>query len=86
MNVHEAISKHSNQQYTHLQKFLELDELREQYIADAIFLYKNNQNFSVQAINQVTALINKHAEKGISPTRKYITEDFVKQFVEAHQN
>ncbi|MNI06605.1 hypothetical protein D3C73_595920 [compost metagenome] len=82
-NVHEAITNHSTKQHLHLVRFSELDELREQAIEAAVTLCKNNEPFSVDSINQITSLINAHAKEGISPLRKQVTIDMVRQFVDS---
>lgn len=80
-NVHEAITKHSTKQHLHLIKFKELDEMREQAIEEAILLCQNNQPFTVDIINEITLQIFEHAKEGISPVRKLVTPEMVKQFV-----
>jgi hypothetical protein len=81
VNVHEAISKHSNNQHLHIVKFTELDEQREQAIEACVILCKNGQPFSVAAINAITAAIIEHAKHGISPLRPYVTEEMVRDYV-----
>ncbi|MBP1961647.1 YpbS family protein [Paenibacillus aceris] len=81
MNVHEAISKHSNAQHMHLVRFAELDAQRESAIDDAVDLCKRGLPFTVDAINAVTARIIAHAKEGISPLRSYVTEDMVREYV-----
>ncbi|MDF2651789.1 MAG: hypothetical protein K0Q73_7594 [Paenibacillus sp.] len=81
MNVHEAITKHSNAQHLHLVRFAELDALREQAIDAAIDLCRSGLSFNVDAINAITAQIIAHAKEGISPLRSYVTEDMVRDYV-----
>ncbi|BFT71790.1 MULTISPECIES: YpbS family protein [Paenibacillus] len=81
MNVHEAITKHSNAQHLHLVRFAELDAQRESAIDAAVELCKSGQPFTVDAINAVTAQIIAHAKEGISPLRSYVTEDMVRDYV-----
>lgn len=81
MNVHEAISAHSKKQHLHLVEFERLDAEREAAIEEAIEACRNGNPFSVDRINDATARINAHAKTGISPTRKYVTIDMIKQFV-----
>lgn len=80
MNVHEAISKHSNKQHMHIVRFTELDEQREQAIDACVALCNSGQPFSVSTINMITAAIIEHAKHGISPLRQYVTEDMVREF------
>ena len=81
MNVHEAISKHSNAQHMHLVRFAELDAQREQAIDAAVDLCKRGLPFNVDRINAVTAQIIAHAKEGISPLRTLVTEDMVRDYV-----
>ncbi|TLS50263.1 DUF2533 family protein [Paenibacillus antri] len=81
MNVHESISKHSKKQHLHLVEFERLDALREEAIEEAVTKCRNGEPFDVDRINEATARINAHAKHGISPTRKYVTIEMVKQFV-----
>jgi len=85
VNVHESISEHSNKQHMHLVEFQRLDELREAAIEEAVQKCKNGEPFDVDRINEATARINAHARHGISPTRKYVTIEMVKQFVFSSQ-
>jgi hypothetical protein len=80
MSVHEAISKHSNNQHQHIVRFTELDEQREKAIEACVALCKSGQPFSVEPINRVTAAIIEHAKNGISPLRKYVTEEMVREY------
>lgn len=81
MSVHKAISQHSQKQHQALKKFMELDAKREFYIEQAINKCKKNESFSVELINQVTKEINEMAVHEIVPTRKYVTEDMIKAYV-----
>lgn len=81
-NVHEAISKHSKKQHEIVKQFLQLEQMREFYIAEAVTLCKDNKPFSVDNINEVTRKINELAKKGIAPTRKLVTVEMVREFVE----
>lgn len=81
MDVREAITAHAKKMRRHLEGFAELDALRETAIDQAVALCRANQPFSVDEINAVTALINEHAKRGISPTRKYVDEAMVREYV-----
>ncbi|MBM7602067.1 hypothetical protein JOC75_000037 [Metabacillus crassostreae] len=81
-NVHEAITKHSNSQHQHVQTFLKLEAKRETLIEEAVFCCVNALPFEVDKINEVTAEINYLASKGIVPTRKSVTKQMVKEYVE----
>lgn len=81
MNVHEAITKHSNAQHMHLVRFAELDAQREEAIEAAVDLCRRGQPFTVDAINAITGKIIAHAKEGISPLRSFVTEDMVRDYV-----
>jgi hypothetical protein len=81
VNVHVSISEHSKKQHNHLVIFEQLDQLRETAIEEAVLKCKHAEPFTVDRINEVTAQINAHAKYGISPTRKYVTIEMVKQFI-----
>ncbi|MDF2964490.1 MAG: hypothetical protein K0S39_6225 [Paenibacillus sp.] len=81
MSVHEAITSHTQKMHSHLELFQALDQQREEAIDQAIKLCASGQPFNVDAINRATAQINEHAKHGISPTRPYVTEDMVEQYV-----
>jgi len=80
VNVHESITAHSKKQHRHLVEFERLDALREAAIDEAVTKCRNGEPFDVDRINAATARINEHAKQGISPTRKYVTIEMVKQF------
>jgi hypothetical protein len=81
VNVHESISEHSKKQHQHLVVFEQLEQLREAAIEEAVLKCKNGEPFDVDRINDMTSRMNAHAKHGISPTRKYVTIEMVKQFV-----
>lgn len=81
MNVHEAITSHTRKQHAHLERFIELENERERAIEQAVAQCAAGLPFSVERINAATARINSHAQKGISPTRIFVTEEMVREFV-----
>ncbi|UOE59544.1 YpbS family protein [Priestia filamentosa] len=82
MSVHKAITKHSQSQHEKVKKFAELESIREFEIDQAVSKCRNGETFSVDAINAVTKRINELAKKGIVPTRKLVTKEMVKEYVE----
>jgi len=80
MSVHTAITAHSKKQHDHIEKFLYLDQLREQAIEVALQKCKQNQAFNVVEINQISRKINEHALHGISPSRKLISEEMITEY------
>ncbi|WP_456278632.1 YpbS family protein [Bacillus sp. AK128] len=81
MSVHHAITKHSTKQHEILKNFLQLDQLREMYIEEAVSLCKQGSSFSTEPINRVTAEINNLAKQGVVPQRKLVTVEMVKEYV-----
>ncbi|OXM85547.1 DUF2533 family protein [Paenibacillus rigui] len=81
MSVHEAITAHTRKMHSHLEVFQALDAEREHAIEEAVQACKAGQPFSITAINQAAARINEHAKHGISPTRPYVTEQMVLDYV-----
>ncbi|MBP1155680.1 MULTISPECIES: DUF2533 family protein [unclassified Paenibacillus] len=83
MNVHEAITKHTQKQHAHLERFMELENERELAIEQAVALCAAGLPFNVEPINAATARINSHAQKGISPTRVFVTEEMLREFAKS---
>lgn len=79
------ISKHSQKQHAHLVRFAELDAERELAIEQAVRLLLAGEPFSVEEINAATRRINEHAKHGISPTRVFVTEEMVREYVARRQ-
>lgn len=82
MSVHEAITSHTLKMHAHLEAFQVLDLQREQAIDQAVAQCVAGKTFSVEGINRITTAINEHAKHGISPTRPYITEDMLSDYVQ----
>ncbi|MBT2696435.1 DUF2533 family protein [Bacillus sp. ISL-40] len=80
MSVHKDLIKHAANQHETYQKFLALDQQREQYIEEAIELCKQGKPFSTDKINAVTKSINKINLRFI-PTRQTVTGEMVQEFV-----
>ena len=81
MSVHKEISAHSKKQNEIVVKFLQLENLREKYIDEAIYHCQHNEPFSTEKINEVTKKINELAKSGIAEQRKLVTKDMVREFV-----
>lgn len=82
MSVHTAITAHSKKQHDHIEAFLHLDQLREQAIELVLQKCLNSEPYGLLEINQISREINEHALKGISPTRKLVTEKMIEVYVE----
>ncbi|MBT2723201.1 DUF2533 family protein [Bacillus sp. ISL-46] len=80
MSVHKDLIKHAANQHETYQKFLALDQQREQYIEEAIELCKQGKPFSTDKINAVTKSINQINLRFI-PTRQTVTGEMVQEFV-----
>lgn len=80
MSVHQSISEHSRKQHQHLVTFQQLDEERERRIEETVRLCLDGQPFTVDGINEITRRINEHAKQGISPLRKFVTADMIREF------
>ncbi|NBI27968.1 YpbS family protein [Chengkuizengella marina] len=81
MDTREALTEHTNKLHKHLVQFQELDLLREKAIDEAVQLCKEGKPFSTDKINHWTGKINDHAKQGISPTRVFVSDDMVREFV-----
>jgi hypothetical protein len=86
MSVHKAISEHVNKQNHRINEFLVLDQQREQFIEEAVVLCKQGAAFTTDKINEVTGQINELAKQGIIPTRKLVTVEMVREYVQKLQN
>jgi hypothetical protein len=80
MSVHKAISEHVNKQNQKINRFLLLDQQREVYIEEALFLCKQGKEFTTDKINEMTNQINTLAKQGIIPFRKLVTKEMVKEY------
>lgn len=82
MSVHKEITQHVNKQNQRIKDFLALDQQREFYIDEAVALCRQGKDFSTEKINHVTNQINELAKQGIVPSRKKVTIEMVKEYVE----
>ncbi|MEH6949514.1 DUF2533 family protein [Bacillus sp. JJ634] len=83
MSVHKAITLHAQKQNQDFTKFTRLDQQREEYIQEAIDLCKAGKNFTTDKINEVTLQINVLANERFIPTRKLVTSEMVRVYVES---
>lgn len=81
MSVHKDLAKHAEKQNTLYREFLQLDQLREAYIEEAVELCKAGKDFSVDNINMVTKQMNQ-INLRIVPHRKLVTTEMIKEYVE----
>ncbi|MBL4950795.1 DUF2533 family protein [Neobacillus sp. YIM B02564] len=80
MSVHKDLIRHAQKQNQDYQSFLQLDELREKYIEEAISLCKQGKSFSTDKINEVTRKMNSIPLR-IVPERKIVTAEMVQEYV-----
>jgi hypothetical protein len=83
MTVHKAISAHSKNQATMVATFKKMETNRELAIEQAIQLARNNEDFSVHEINEITKDMNAF-RKQVNfelPERKLVTKEMVIQYV-----
>ncbi|MFK2827018.1 DUF2533 family protein [Bacillus sp. B190/17] len=83
MSVHKAISRHAEKQNELYNKFAVLDQRREEYIQQAIELCKAGKEFTTDQINEVTERINILANQRLIPTRKRVTPEMVRSYVDS---
>jgi hypothetical protein len=79
--VHKAITAHSQKQHAAVATFLQLENMREFLIDEAVELCKSHQVFEVDKLNEVTKQINVLAKNtGYIPTRKIVTKEMVMEY------
>jgi hypothetical protein len=81
MSVHKEITAHVNHANKRITDYLALDQKREFYIEEAVELCKQGKAFSTAKINEVTNQMNELAKQGIVPTRKNVTIEMVREYV-----
>ncbi|OMP67331.1 DUF2533 family protein [Domibacillus epiphyticus] len=83
MSVHKALILHAKKQNELFNEFSLLDQQREDYIQEAIELCKSGKDFTTDQINQITMQINVLANQRFIPTRKLVTPEMVRSYVES---
>lgn len=83
MSVHKDLIQHAKKQNELYTKFTQLDQQREDYIQEAVDLCKAGKDFTTDRINEVTMQINFIANDRFIPTRKLVTPDMVRVYVES---
>ncbi|KUP07711.1 hypothetical protein Q75_04195 [Bacillus coahuilensis p1.1.43] len=86
MSVHKAITAHSQKQNTIVTTFARLEEQREHEIEKVVDLCKSGLPFTTDRINRFTNEINEVAKEGLTPNRKLVTDEMVKEYVERLSN
>lgn len=85
MSVHKDLILHAKKQNQLYNKFLNLDQLREEYIQEAVELCQVGKEFTTDKINEVTTEINLLANGRFIPTRKLVTPEMVRVYVKSLQ-
>ena len=83
MSVHKDLIQHAKKQNQSYMKFTELDQQREAYIEEAVDLCKAGKEFTTDKINEVTNQINFIANDRFIPTRKLVTPEMVRVYVDS---
>ena len=83
MSVHKDLILHAKKQNQQYSKFVLLDQQRENYIEEAVLLCKAGKDFTTDRINEVTRQINLIANDRFIPTRKLVTPEMVRVYVES---
>lgn len=81
MSVHRDISSQLERKNREINLFIQLDKEREASITKAIEHCHANEPYSIERINELTSQINELAKQGSIPTRSYVTESMVKEYV-----
>ncbi|HLO12435.1 MAG TPA: DUF2533 family protein [Pseudoneobacillus sp.] len=84
MSVHKDLAQHAKNQNAMYNEFLELDQLRETYIEEAIEQCKKGQHFSTDKINEVTNRMNRMNLRIIT-LRKNVTVEMVEEYVKSQK-
>jgi hypothetical protein len=82
MSVHKDLIQHAKKQNELYTKFTVLDQQREDYIQEAIELCQAGKDFTIDRINEVTKQINFIANERFIPTRKLVTLEMVREYVD----
>jgi hypothetical protein len=82
MSVHKELALHAEKQNSIYKEFLRLDEIREEYIEEAIELCRQGKPFSTNKINEVTNKINQINLRFI-PTRRLVTVEMIEEYVQS---
>jgi hypothetical protein len=80
VSVHKDLAQHAEKQNVIYKTFLELDQIRENYIEEAVILCKEGKTFSTDKINHVTNQINQ-IQLRFLPDRKFVTVEMIEEYV-----
>ncbi|WP_347548395.1 DUF2533 family protein [Pseudalkalibacillus hwajinpoensis] len=82
MSVHKGISQQLRQKNRQINLFVQLDKEREAAITRAVELCQAGKPFTTDRINELSAQINELAKQGSIPTRMFVTNAMVEEFVQ----
>ena len=82
MSVHKGISDQLRQKNREISLFIQLDKEREAAITAAVNRYEANEPFTTDRINELSSQINELAKQGSIPTRTYVTNAMIEEYVQ----
>ncbi|OEF96898.1 hypothetical protein BHF71_03995 [Vulcanibacillus modesticaldus] len=82
MSVHNEISKQVEEKVQAIKKYQQMDEQRERIISQLIEDYKAGKMINLAKLNSWTKEMNQFAIKHQLPTRKEVTIEMFKNFIE----
>ncbi|NHM32538.1 DUF2533 family protein [Neobacillus terrae] len=80
MSVHKDLAQHAEKQNKKYQRFLELNDLRETYIGDAVKLCSEGKPFSTDKINEITRQMNQ-INLTFIPEMKIVSTEMISDYV-----
>ncbi|MDQ0482322.1 DUF2533 family protein [Guptibacillus hwajinpoensis] len=82
MSVHKGISDQLRQKNREISLFIQLDKEREAAITAAVDRCEANEHFTTDRINELSSQINELAKQGSIPTRTYVTNAMIEEYVQ----
>ena len=80
MSVHKDLAQHAEKQNKKYQRFMELNDLRETYIEDAVQLCSERKPFSTDKINEITRQMNQ-INLTFIPEMKFVSAEMISDYV-----
>ncbi|WP_377887415.1 DUF2533 family protein [Alkalihalobacillus sp. R86527] len=82
MSVHKDISSQLGRKNREINLFIQLDKEREAAIAKAVEHSHADETYSLDRVNELTSQINELAKQGSIPTRSYVTNAMIEEYVQ----
>ncbi|MDP4551544.1 DUF2533 family protein [Alkalihalobacillus macyae] len=82
MSVHKGISDQLRRKNREISLFIQLDKEREAAITAAVDRCEANEPFTTERINELSSQINELAKQGSIPTRTYVTNAMIEEYVQ----